>query len=471
MLVIAFEFCERFGFYSMLSLFALFLAASRAEGGFGWDKGSALSVLGVYSGLMYALPVAGGWVADRLLGHRRAIAVGGGLMCAGYLLLTSPVLAPRLLEALGHAGLASRLAATAEPLGHWHAPAGLAPGLGQAYGLVSAGFWAAIVCLVLGNALMKATLVIVLGDALAGDSRRREAAYAYYYAGINLGGLVAGVTAGAVAVRYGWAAAFSVSALVMGLALAGYLVLGRRLLAPRAPAAAARRSATIEVVEDTRAVRARLVILAAFASLLFLYSVGSFQLWGAMSLFLEQEVDRRVGGFEIPTQWFTSVNAAALIVAGPCFAALWAALARRGREPSMVGKYALALALGAAGLLLFAAAAWSHTGGGKPGWGLPAIGIAVQAAGEVAAWTSTYGLVYRLAPRRMLAGIMGAYYAATLGLGGYMAGRLGALAEPLGAGRFFLFLGLATALAAVFALIVRRRLLAMATNAGAALSA
>jgi dipeptide/tripeptide permease len=62
-LAIALELCERFGFYSLLSLLALFLSAERSAGGFGWDRTPALTLLGVYSGLMYALPVVGGWVA------------------------------------------------------------------------------------------------------------------------------------------------------------------------------------------------------------------------------------------------------------------------------------------------------------------------------------------------------------------------------------------------------------------------
>jgi len=116
-LAIAFELCERFGFYSMLSLLALFLSADRSDGGFGWDRSPALTLLGIYSGLMYALPVVGGWVADRLLGHRRALIVGGSLMTAGYVLLMSPALLPRLLEALGHPGATAQLAAITAPLG------------------------------------------------------------------------------------------------------------------------------------------------------------------------------------------------------------------------------------------------------------------------------------------------------------------------------------------------------------------
>jgi POT family proton-dependent oligopeptide transporter len=451
-LVIAFEFCERVGFYSMVSLLALFLSASRSTGGFGWDGKSALTLLGVYSGLMYSLPVLGGWIADRFLGYRRALTVGGTLMFSGYVLITTAVALARV--------------SFPQPLGFWHVPEGLAPGVAQVYLWISFGFWTSIVALILGNALMKSTLVVALGDSFSGDDGRRERAYAYYYAGINLGGLVAGVTVGTVAAVYGWAPAFGVSALAMGIALATYLAFGRQYLNPRT--LAKRKSAAIDSRAPERGSGARLLVLAVFAVLLLVYSIGSFQLWGTMSLFLERRVNRHVGAFAIPTQWFTSVNAAALILAAPAFAALWAWLARRDREPDIIIKYALALALGAAGLLIFAIAAWSQSNA-MPGWPLPAVGVWVQATGEVAAWTVTYGLVYRLAPRRMVAAIMGAYYATTLGLGAYLAGVLGTFAERWGEGQYFLIVGVATAVAALIALLIGSPLRSLAASAGVAL--
>jgi proton-dependent oligopeptide transporter, POT family len=455
-LVIVFEFCERVGFYSMVSLLALFLSADRSSGGFGWQGASALTMLGVYSGLMYALPVAGGFLADRFLGHRLALTLGGALMLGAYLLLTAAVFLARVSPS--HA-----------PLGHWSYPPGLPAAGGELYAAASFGFWASICALVIGCSLVKSTLVVALGDTFAGEDGRRETAYAYYYAGINLGGVVAGVAAGSVAAAWGWAPAFGVSAAAMGIALAAYFVFGRYLnLRPPGRTAMpsgntaksgeplpADRRAQPPVDQNEADSRVRLFILAVFAALLLVYETGSFQLWGTMSLFLERGVNRRAGAFEIPTQWFTSLESTALIVAAPAFAAFWAWLARRDREPDIVIKYALALLLGAAGLLLFSAAAWPQSGAAKPGWGLPALGIWVQATGEVAAWTVSYGLVYRLAPPRMVAAVMGAFYASTLGLGGYLAGWIGTFAEPLGQGRFFLVLGVATAATALVALVIR----------------
>jgi proton-dependent oligopeptide transporter, POT family len=453
-LVIGFEFAERVGFYSMVSLLALFLTAPRAAGGFSWQPAPALTLVGVFSGLMYALPVVGGWIADRALGHRRALAIGGSLLLTGYIVLTASTwIASTVLRSVE------------QPLGLWPTPAGVGP----AYGWSRIAFWSALATLVIGNSLVKSTLVVVLGDSFLGDDGRRESAYAYYYAGINLGGLVAGFLAGSVAAAAGWTMAFSMSALAMGSALGAYFVHRHHLIDTGSRTSSRQMPAVPEA--DEHNVFVRLSILTAFAILLLVYAAGSFQLWGTMSLFLERSVDRHVGALEIPTQWFTSVESAALILAAPGFALLWAWLARKGREPDTLVKYVLALVLGAAGLFLFAATAAKAIPGVKPGWLVPAVGIAIQATGEVAAWTVTYGLVYRLAPRRIVAAIMGAFYALTLGLGAYLAGWLGTFAERLGYGRFFFLLGLGTLGFAVLALLSGPRLRAVAARHGAALEA
>ena len=126
----------------------------------------------------------------------------------------------------------------------------------------------------------------------------------------------------------------------------------------------------------------RLCILAVFAILLLVYAAGSFQLWGTLSLFIERSVDRHVGPLEIPTQWFTLVESATLILAAPGFALLWAWLGRRGREPDTLVKYVLALVLGAAGLFLYAATAANAGSAAKPGWLVPAVEIAIQATAK-----------------------------------------------------------------------------------------
>ena len=99
----------------------------------------------------------------------------------------------------------------------------------------------------------------------------------------------------------------------VGAALAVYIALSGGLKRRRPAAGTA--TAVSSTAPPERAAGKRLFILAVFAALLLIYSIGSFQLYGVMSLFLEHDVDRRVGSFTIPTQWFTSVDSAALIIA------------------------------------------------------------------------------------------------------------------------------------------------------------
>jgi len=451
--IIFFEFCERFGFYSMLSLLALFLVADRSTGGFGWALAPAMVVIGAYSGLMYGLPMLGGFVADRFLGHRRAIMVGGSAMLTGYLLLSSLGSLPLLAEIIGEPGLQARLIEWRVPLGHWTVPATTDVGLGTAYALFSLSFWLALVALVIGNALVKSTLVVMFGDSFADNPERRDEGYGLYYMAINLGGLLAGILSGLVARQWGWHIAFGMSGGAMAIALLGF-AFTRRPAAQVTPKVADGLPADVE--PETQ--RNRYLLLLVFAALLFVFSAGSFQLWGTMMVFLETGIDRRAGSFEIPAPWFTSLNAATLILTAPAFAAFWALLARRGCHVSIAGRYIIALCLGAAGLIAFGAAALMSDGAARAGWTLPAIAVVLLAMGEVAAWTSTYGLVYRLAPKHAVAATMGAYYAATLGLGGYVAGWLGGFAEPMGAGRYFLTFGLMTLAVAVATLLARQRL-------------
>ena len=424
-LVILFEFFERYAFYSTLSLLVLFLSARAGAGGLGWPEPRALGFVGIFFGLMYALPVLGGLAADRLIGHRPAIIVGGNLMLVGYALLT------------------------------W-VSVRQGTDLSDPSDTTMTAFWASMACVVTGNAMMKSTAVIVFGDAFGGDAPHRERSYTYYYMGINIGAVVAGLASGALVTGLGWSAAFGAGATGMAVAALAFTSLHRRLLGPTpapagVPAPCPTHADTDEDQDTGAAARTRVGLLMVFAAALCLFHVGALQIFGTVLLMIEHGVDRSVGSFVIPVQWYTSFNAAALICAPAAFAWLWKKLAGRGHEPDAPAKYAVALGFGAAGLLMLAWTGWAAHGS----WLVPAFGVVLLGIGEVAAWTMTYGLVYRLAPRRLVAMAMGAFYTVALGLGGYGAGWVARFAEPLGYGRYFMALALATAVAACAMLSLR----------------
>lgn len=487
-LIIGVEFWERFSFYGMLAILALFLTERPARGGFGWSAGAALSLVGIYSGAMYALPALGGYLADRIIGRRRAVTIGGTLMLVGHLLMASPVFIPWWLGAWRHAPLLASLRLLQVPLGQLPrssavsaaiaqqgATLGSSAGatwLAQAYVLSASGLYIALLCLIVGNAAMKSTLVVLCGDTFAPHDPRRESAYAYYYQGIAIGSMLSGIVVGTVADRLGWHYGFGVAAVGMSVAIGSYVLLGRRWLGdvglrPDRPPERRPGSRNTSASEDVEVETGRRVILLlVLAILLCGFSAAWFQLFGSWSLFAEHLINRSLGGFVIPVPWFSSMNAAVVIGLTPVWAAMLVRRGRQGRNPDIVQKYVFALTTAAIGhLLMYRAAVIATPASPAPLW-IPIVALALMAVGELVAWTATYGVVSRAAPAGLGAMTMGAWYLLTLGLGGYLAGFSGHAIDAFGYASTFAGIAMVMTLMAAVGLVLRGRLLGLASRAG-----
>lgn len=264
-LIIGVEFWERFSFYGMLAILALFLTASPERGGFGWPATRALGLLGIYSGAMYALPAFGGYLADKVVGRRRAVAIGASIMLVGQVLMV----------------IAANGASHGAPLG--------GDSLVLAHTAGTFGFYAALACLIAGNALMKSTLVVLCGETFTPGDPRREGAYAYYYLGISVGAMLSGAIVGLVSESYGWQYGFATAAVGMSVALGLYLVLSPRWLrnvglrpsgrsnVELTTPGAAELSATLA----SGGVGLRFALVFAAAMLLCIFSIGWFQIFGS----------------------------------------------------------------------------------------------------------------------------------------------------------------------------------------------
>jgi POT family proton-dependent oligopeptide transporter len=492
-LIIGVEFWERFSFYGMLSILVLFLTASPARGGFGWSATEALALLGVYSFAMYAFPAIGGFFADRVLGRRRAVTVGATFMLIGQVMLSSPVFLPELLGWWHGAPLLRDLRGIGTPLGRLgdlgalHAAIAqhgtlLGAGAGwltQAYVAASVGFFVALFCLVLGNALMKSTLVVLCGETMSTRDPRREAAYAYYYLGISIGAMLSGIAVGWVAEAFGWHFGFALAAAGMAVALGSYLLLARRWMgeigvrpdvpAPPGGAGSGIAAAPARANQARSEVLRRIGLLAVLAALLCAFSVGWFQLFGSWLLFIERDVDRTVGSFVIPVPWFTSMNAAVVIVLAPLVAALWVRLGTRNQRVDIVQKYAFALSMVTAGhVLVYLAARHATPATPAPVW-IPMVSLSMLAIGELVAWTATYGMVSRAAPSGFASVAMGAWYLLTLGLGGYLSAFTGRLIDSSGFAAAFGTVAAAMGAVCIIAVLLRAPLSRLAERAGVTL--
>ncbi|NKF21780.1 peptide MFS transporter [Solimonas sp. C16B3] len=193
------EMWERFSFYGMKALLLLYLIKYHR---FSDDHG--YNLIGAYGGLVYAAPVFGGLVADRWLGMRKSILLGGVLLC------------------LGHFAMAVE--------GH---PARVVDGVVMRDTRALQVFYFALALIIVGVGFLKANVSTLVGKLYAEQDPRREAGFSIYYAGVNLGGVISGVLCGWLGETFGWGYGFGAAGVGMLFGLATF-VYGQRYLLGRA---------------------------------------------------------------------------------------------------------------------------------------------------------------------------------------------------------------------------------------------
>ncbi|MFT7520946.1 MAG: dipeptide/tripeptide permease [Kiritimatiellia bacterium] len=169
------EMWERFSYYGMRALLILYLM----KGFFSLERSEAYTVYGAYVALVYMTPFIGGLIADRLLGPRRAVVLGGILMAAGHLVM----------------GLEHEIP-----------------------------FFAALALLIVGNGFFKPNISAIVGDMYGDNDPRREGGFTLFYMGINLGAAMAPLLCGVVGELYGWHYGFGMATIGMLVGLAIFVV-------------------------------------------------------------------------------------------------------------------------------------------------------------------------------------------------------------------------------------------------------
>ncbi|HEY1908308.1 MAG TPA: peptide MFS transporter, partial [Myxococcaceae bacterium] len=312
-LLFATEAWERVQYYGMRAFLVLFLV-DRVHG-LGWTEGRALTLYGWYTGLSYLSTVAGGWAADRYLGQRRAVVIGGTLMMFGQFLC----------------------ALKQEPF-----------------------LYAGGTLLIVGNGLFKANISTMVGQLYRPGDPRRDSGFTIFYVGINLGAAIGPFLCGTPAEKVDWSLGFAAAGLGMAVGVATFVLLRGRLLGPEvgAPPRSQPRGAgrPEERPPLTREERERIVVIVVLTLFVSIFWAGYEQGGGLMNLFTDRSTDRFLLGHEIPTTWFQAVNSGFIFLLAPVFTSLWLRLAETGREPSTGRKMALGLlALALSFVLLYLA--------------------------------------------------------------------------------------------------------------------
>ncbi|MEU8503674.1 peptide MFS transporter [Streptomyces brevispora] len=361
------EVWERFSFLGMQAILVLYFADTVSNGGMGMEPGTAASVSAAYGTLVYLVSVAGGWLADRILGSYRAVLYGGILIAIGHYAMAVPT------DAMTWVGL----------------------------GLISAG-----------TGLLKPNVATMVGKLYRTDDERRDAGFALYYMGINIGAFLGPLITGWLGDHASWHWGFSAAAFGMTLGLIQY-VLGRRHLAGRrstaefalAPAPMRRAVRLIVVGAVVVAALATALVLAGwltmdrFVDLLTLISVIApvvyfvvmfrsprvsaeergrlrpyvvlflasvvfnfilFQAYSTMMLLASTNARTEIFGFHFPASWYASALGAFEVALAPVVAAVWAKMGPR--QPHASNKIAIGVILGGLSFLLMVLPTSGHSG-------------------------------------------------------------------------------------------------------------
>jgi POT family proton-dependent oligopeptide transporter len=443
------EMWERFSFYGIRPLLILFMTAALADGGFGFTREQASPIVGIYAASVYLSSLPGGWVADRLLGLRKAILVGAVLITLGHL-------------SIGLSGFAQS----------------------------KTPFFLGLILIVLGTGLLKPNISAIVGDLYPEGGARRDAGFSIFYMGINLGAFFGQLVAGALGEKVSWHWGFGAAGIGMFIGLLTFGFFAPRTLGrlgsepsrhPDAAIDAKQRgraklalagglgvlalvvvlAATGAITIDAPAIaRSMTVILGSIAVLYFGYMFAGAGLnadekkrvavifvlflfsaifWAAfeqaptsLNLFANDFTDRNMFGIEVPATAFQSVNSFFIIVFAPLFAALWVGMARRGTELSSPGKFAFGLAVTGLGfgIMIIAANAVVASGGTlkvSP-WFL-IVSYLLQTFGELSISPVGLSSMTKLSPRKFVGQMMGVWFLAT-SVGNLIAGLVGGRVDP-----------------------------------------
>ena len=366
------EMWERFSFYTMVSMFALYLR-DPVEG-FAWTAAQASTLYANYMMFVYVSPLVGGWIADRKLGYRRAVIVGGFFFMAGHLLLSVRSLA---------------------------------------------FVYAALTCLVIGNGFFKPNVSTMVGNLYPDGSRLKDRAYNLFYMGINIGAFLAPVVATIVQARFGFHPAFAVAAVGMVISVTilwrfkHYLESDDRTGARRASAPLLHTA--IDAVAEWKRIAALIVVFA----VVVVFWMVFHQNGTTITYWADENTDWNVRGIIA-----NAINPAWVIILTPPLIAFWKWLDARGLEPGTPIKMVIGMAMTSLAFLVlfFAAKSGEATVTGadiyafkmSPAWLLGAYGVLTL--GELMLSPMGLSLVSKVAPRRFRGVMMGGWFVAT-GLG------------------------------------------------------
>ena len=394
------EMWERLSYYGMRALLILYMAGliDDQNGGLGFSQAKAATIYGVYTALVYAVALPGGIIADKWLGHYRAVFVGG------------------VIITLGHFALAFHSVSM---------------------------FYTGLALIIIGTGLLKPNISTMVGSLYEEGDARRDGGFSLFYMGINVGAFMAPFVCGTLGQKIGWHWGFAAA----GVGMIGGLVqywFGRQRLKVALDRISERKAATGDVQSEKAAAAGieastgpktmgftgvewkRLGVI----GVLFVFSTLFWAAFEQAGSSLNQFADTYTRmpsffGWEMPSTWFQSLNPFYIVVFAPMYGALWVFLSKMNREPAAPMKFVLGMILVGVGFVIIIPAAKMLEA--NPGIQVGAFWLVFvylfHTLGELCLSPVSLSMVTKLAPQKIVGSMMGFWFL-SYSLGNFVSGQI-----------------------------------------------
>lgn len=452
------EMWERFSYYGMRAILILYLTKKYMEGGLGIDESQATLIYGYFTGLVYFTPLIGGWLADKFIGKRNAITIGGITMMLGQF---------TLFAVNTHTGL-----------------------------------YTGLMLLIIGNGFFKPNISTLVGGLYKDGDDRRDSAFSIFYMGINLGALIAPFIIGYLTdglfattdasgniMSYGYKYGFLASGIgmligqiIFNLTAQKYLGnLGKRseinksdektelkemiagdLTEPNQENGILSSTKSAPKV-DKKIEKQRISVIFIFFLFAVFFWAGFEQAGSSLSLYTDKFINRDLFGYTIPTAFFQSVNPIFIVCLAPLFAIFWNS--KYGKRLSTPIKMGVGMILLGVGFWFMLGAVGQRSAAGDLGdiankaslmWLI--LTYLLHTIGELCLSPVGLSVVTKLSPPKLASLLMAVWLLAS-SVANFIGGYLASIVETLGAGEVFTYISGFVILCGTILLLLNKRII------------
>lgn len=417
------ELWERFSFYGMRAILVLYLTAQTTgdNPGLGWTSKEAFALYGWYGMLVYFMGIFGGIAADRWLGQKKAVLVGGVLIILGQFSLSIDSLM---------------------------------------------AFYSGLFMIICGVGLLKPNISTMVGGLYPKGDAKRDSGFTIFYIGINIGALAAPLLVGYFGEKVDWHLGFSLAGFGMILGQIVYVFGGKYLKGIGELLKHSKEQAHLANQPLTKIEKDRVTVLFLSFFIVILFWAAYEQAGGLMNIFARDKVDRMVLGWEVPASFFQSLHAFYVVLLGGPMAWIWLKWSKTGRESSAVFKMAVGMIIMSISFVALMAAVVdvSESAIGKSPIYWLLISYFLHVVAELSISPIALSYITKLAPVKYASLMMGAYFGIT-GLGNKAAGLLGEAAADNGEMAVFQFISVACLIIGILLFFLVKKLKAMSHGA------